>query len=293
MKTASSKIKQGPGDPEWETWTTERVRNLVDEHFPTLSTQQAFLIQVRDEIFRTGRLDREEHCISVIKRMNLPMKPELRNALDVGWQSSPYQPCDAYEKQILDEALGSGLCDITSIQTLKGILMRLGEQYGWALNSEGVRQMQERQAAERRKRLIQTIAAGRSTYPLFVKAHGQVRYFEVALLENETDETLESLALTVPQLRSQIAGRNSVKRAQPQVEEGISLTAPAQKHAVQVVDDEFLAHPQHPEREYTASEIKRLSSEAYRRLVFSGSQSRGAARRAAITRILSGRNFGE
>ena len=80
-----------------------------------------------------------------------------------------------------------------------------------------------------------------------------------------------------------------------QADTTIEATVPAPKIPVEAqvtATDEFLAHPDFPDREYTKRELMSMDRAGYSRLLFSNGQSRGAARRNAISRILSGKPFG-
>ena len=290
----TSKITHGFGDPEWEHWSLKLVRNLLNDYAPNLTAGQAFLPLVRDRILSTGRLDDGPHCLSVIDEMHrngeLPLRPEIEAARSKAWGESLYVRKKAFDLMIAEEAHYSGV-RADDPRGLLEIIQRLGGQENWPLNEEGLRRQRQQQNIQRRQRLIQTIAAGRTTYPVWKSEHGQFRYYDVASLENETDEMLEALAQRVPEWREQIAGGRKESKSRATVE-GVSLTSPAQKH-IEVADDEFLAHPSDPTREYNAREIKSMSREQYNRLIFAQGQSRGKARTNAVTRILAGRKFGQ
>jgi hypothetical protein len=272
----------------------ERVKNVLNDYAPNLTVQHAFLPLVRDRIFQTGRLDDLAHCLWVIDEMHrkgeLPLRPEIEEARSDAWRKSLYVRKKAYDLMVAEEAHYSGV-RANDAQGLLEIIQNLGQQHDWKLNEEGLRRQHQRQDIQCRERLIQTIAAGRSMYPVWRPEHGQFRYFPIADLENESDEVLKALAQRVPEWREQIGG-HSLKGTKPQAEEGVTLSVPAQKH-VGVANDEFLAYPTDPTREYTTQEIKRMSRDEYNRLVFAHGQSRGTARRNAITRILAGRKYGE
>lgn len=288
MKTAS-KINQGPGDPEWERWSFERVCDVLDRI--NFSTATAFVIAVRDEVFNTpgNRLDKDADIRYVAEKLHregrLPLHQDILNALDAAWGASLYERCKAYDSEIIQEATDANL--YPDSRSYLEIIERRGASEGWTLNAEGIRRQKENQHAQHRQRLIDTIAAGRSTYPVWEKQHGQFRYYQVADLQNESDEMLSALATRVPEWRAQLGGYAAPKDTKPQTNESLTLTVPAQ-NTFAVADGEFLAHPEHPEREYTRKELVNLSPEKMRELqFFPNGQSRGTARQNAITRILS------
>src|SRR5262249_33430505 len=148
---------------------------------------------------------------------------------------SLYQRTAAYDKAVLDEAFTGGL-HMDDAQTLAEIISQLGEAQNWSFNAEGIRQQEEQKTAKRRQHLIARIAGGRPTYPVWKSEYGQVRYFPVDSLKNEPTETLETLAVSVPQLREQIASHSRTE-TKSQTEEGVSLNAPAQKHVAEAADE--------------------------------------------------------
>ena len=135
---------------------------------------------------------------------------------------------------------------------------------------------EQERAADHRRRLIATIASGNTTYPLWSAIHGQFRYLPVEDLESETNEMLEALSQRVPEWRKQLGSRSPepVKR---EAVEGVTAKVAPQKVHYAEAEDEFLAHPSDPAREYNAKELKSMSNTEWRHLLFINGQSRGRA----------------
>src|SRR5215475_12081509 len=102
-----SKTKLIRGNPEWERWSLDHVKNLLNDFAPNLSVQQAFLPLVRDKIMESGRLDDGEHCLRVIDEMHakgeLPLRPEIAQARTEAWRASQYVRSDAYDAMLAEE----------------------------------------------------------------------------------------------------------------------------------------------------------------------------------------------
>jgi hypothetical protein len=272
----------------------QRIRDAITDWDWTRSTAQAYVEQIFQTLLaaKSWRFDKPETIEPYLAAANLPLDIELERALSNAWKQSSYTRCQAADEQVLDTIHKEGYADAKDSHLLFGIIQRLGKENNWTRNLRGTQELHEQQRIQRRQRLIQIIGDGRATYPIWKAEYGQFRYSPVEHLENESDEMLEALASRVPAWRNQIADYNSASKAQPQVEEGVLLTTPAQKHIAEQAD-EFLAHPEHPEREYTAQELKRMSRAEMNQLLFIRGQSRGLARRNAVNRVLAAKQFGE
>ncbi len=214
---------------------------------------------------------------------NLPIKQGIQDALMQAWSQSDYLECSAYNGEILQEAIDGGYQEIASYQLLSGILNRLAKLNNWQLKEQPA---EELRSANRRQYLIDIISSGRATYPFWNSAHGQVRWLDVVGLEAESEEMLEALAIKTPELRAMLAGKAAPKPVAPAADEGITSTVKARSIQHPQAQDEFLAHPDHPEREYTKQEIARMSRAEYNNLIYIQGQPRGIARTTAINRIL-------
>jgi hypothetical protein len=148
-----------------------------------------------------------------------------------------------------------------------------------------------RERQHRRRAHINTISvSGKFTnYPLWSSAHGGFKWLLCSTLENESDEMLAALAERVPSWRVQIKHGSVKEESIPDSDSmGELNTRPEQ---VELPNDEFLAFPGDPSREYTPREAK----QNLRELMFfpNSNQGRGPRRVAAINRLLSGRKYGE
>ena len=187
-----------------------------------------------------------------------------------------------------------GYIDANDSNVLLGIISSLGDQENWTRNLRGVEELAEQQLIQRRQRRIAAISINgtKTQYPLWRPEHGQVRYYDCSTLEGEDDANLEALSNSVSSLRAQLAGATAPRPQASTTNDGLtSNVKPQNRLAAQ--EDEFLAHPLNPEREYTATEIKKLSPDDYRRLVFVGDSRHqvNRSRSNAINRILRGEQF--
>lgn len=263
-----------------------KIREVVTSYDWTRSTADAYMGLILDSILnrKGGRVDSPESAIPFIKQANLPMDADLEKALSGAWSQSRYLRCGAYDSVVLDEVHQGGYVNPSDSKLLLGIVESLGKQQSWALKPQIAK---KEQAVSQRRHWIATIANGKSTYPVWRKEHGQFRYPSVDDLQNESDEMLEALAQRVPEWRAQLAGRTAPKPSSSSVaEEGGIVSAVKPQTRLVETADEFLANPEHPEREYTATEIRRMSRPQINNLLFINGQSRGLARRNAVDRVL-------
>ncbi len=270
-----------------EARVCRKIRETVANYDWTRSTADANVNLIFQSMLNNKggwRLDKPETLLPYIKQANLPMSAELERALSEAWSQSRYFRCGAYDDVVLNEVRQGGYINPSDSKLLLGVVESLGKQQGWALKPQIAKQ---EQAASQRTRWIATIANGKSTYPVWRKEHGQFRYSSVDDLQNESDEMLEALAQRVPDWRAQLAGRTAPKPSSSTVAEecGVASTVKPQSRHVETAD-EFLANPEHPEREYTATEIRRMSRPQINNLLFINGQSRGLARRNAVDRVL-------
>jgi hypothetical protein len=125
-------------------------------------------------------------------------------------------------------------------------------------------------ALQHRRQLISEIANHKESYCVWDKAHGQTRFYKVADLNDESDATVLEVHGLVMEYR-RLAG-----------------TPISELRKQERPDDVFLAHPDHPEREYAPAELKKLQRHEFRRLLFTDSGQSKPGVSEAITRILKG-----
>lgn len=207
------------------------------------------------------------------ERIQLAMPPEFTETLHEFYTKYPQFKCDGNTSVLL--SLWSG--HFITLAAFEEVAQRT--PCPLTVNAEYRAAAQEQKC---RSQLIETIANGSTQYKRFSKAQGAFRYFSVADLSRLPTEELQEIANEVSEARR--VGDLSAQELRAQVR---ASEAAAQQNTTDV----FLAHPGHPEREYTATELKRLSREQYRRILcFPNGQSRGPQFAAAITRILRAGN---
>jgi hypothetical protein len=179
------------------------------------------------------------------------------------WQKYPEYELDANESVLVSNLRG----DEVTIETLSELMA----------NPSVVKHLAKNQAfhiAERaiadRQRLIDEIASGKESYCVWDKSHGQARWYKVTDLNDESDATVLEVHGLVMEYR-RLAG-----------------TPISELRKQERPDDVFLAHPDHPEREYAPAELKKLQRHEFRRLLFTDSGQSKPGVSEAITRILKG-----
>ena len=263
--------------------TKSRVRSVL--HETALLPATAYV----EEIYRIIRENHggrftESLILTVARQIGVPENTEMWTAVFNSVESGRDYDLAANRGLILS---GSQLpIDVANLTAEFHRLLRdAPERLGLRPEAENRR----RAANQRHARINVITGSGRfSSYPVFSKVHGQVRWVSCAGLQNESDETLGFLAEHVPLLRRQISDDKEQSSAHPQNDSLGQLSVKPHRHIEE--NDEFLAHPQHSEREYTISEAKA----DLKNLLFlpNSNQSRGPRRVAALNRLLAGRKYG-
>jgi hypothetical protein len=212
---------------------------------------------------------------------------------------------DAAQRMIVQAGFKSNV-DLADKDAVFAVIMDLGDyKKALPLSAAGRqrRDEEDRRAKEQaeRARIIQNITGGKSHFMLPQASqkrlwnvdYGKPKSVPSSSLEGESLDALRVIAAEVAAYR--VARDGQAPAPVEQADTTIEATVPAPKIPVEAqvtATDEFLAHPDFPDREYTKRELMSMDRAGYSRLLFSNGQSRGAARRNAISRILSGKPFG-
>jgi hypothetical protein len=212
-------------------------------------------------------VERLEQAAQRIKSQ-LALAPEFTEALQTFFAKHPEYACEANTSVLLN--LWSG--QFVTLAAFEEVAQRT--PCPLTVNAE---YQAAAQNAKYRQQLINEIANGSMQYKRWVKAQGQMRYFQVSDLEYMTTEELQTIAAEVTEAR-RVGGLSATELRQHVHANEQQQSA---KTEVQIVNPKTGV-------EYTATELKRLSRDVYRRILcFSNGQSRpGAADR--ITKILRG-----
>jgi hypothetical protein len=277
----------------------QRTRYHVRDVLRELKTtpNEGDIITVRDRVNEAyGRWDKE-HVLEIGKDMLLKGEwTSVQQALENAKRTANEWNAEGIGARnlLLQSAFNAGL-DLAREEDLVATIVHLGE-HGRLVPSEIGRQRQAEAAQhardiQERAQLIGEITLGKEMFDLPQQTqrrlwkcdYGRPKAIASSSLDAETLEGLREIAADVRALNQFRYGTT----AAPSLQEDNTVTAsiPAQKSPT-VAQDEFLAHPADPSREYTRKELLSLSRGEYNRLLFNGSQSRGVARRNAIERIL-------
>jgi hypothetical protein len=207
------------------------------------------------------------------------------------------------QQEVINALMAEGGLDPCSLQDVTKIAKHLGAANRISLSDFGRRQRQDRaaqtQLATEITRLRLNITKGQDLFVMprgflqkkyFGSDYGKARNVQSSFLDNLDVDALREIEAAVRAYRVARDGHAEPTAAPEAPAEGVVASVQAQKHTAEPTD-EFLAHPDHPEREYTRKELMTLDRRAYSNLLFMGGQSRGVARRNAIERILRNQPF--
>jgi hypothetical protein len=251
-----------------------------------LSTATAFVDAVFTDVKASGANFTDSAAIlRAAKRQQVPPDPSIERTWNAGFARKPHLNTSA-SRDIIRDYLRQKRLPFTA--SMIDAALQLIDNKRLAPTPEHA---QQERAADHRRRLIATIESGHKTYPLWSTVHGQFRYLAVEELENETNEMLEALAQRVPEWREQLTGSHRPEPIKREAVEGVTAKVAPQKVHYAEAEEEFLANPADPAREYTAKELKGMSNTEWRSLLFINGQSRGRARVAAVNRVLRGDKY--
>jgi hypothetical protein len=295
---ATARYESGPGDPAWEKRSQEMTRFALDDQRSPFAVD-AELELVRDTAMKDGRIDHYTHVAKIAQQLynsgQIHLRANVRDALEVARAAVGEYDANgiAAERLIISKALETDL-DAANLDDLIATILHLGQNKSLPRSASDLQQ--ERQAVAtaqeefERGTLIRSITRGKPAFPLWSPIHGKAMSVSSGSLQHESTQRLKEIADSVERYRALRDGRPVVPVAE-QVDEGIVATITAQKKTTGYMgsdaQDEFLAHPDHPEREYTQKEIK----QNLRQLLFIHGQSRGQARVNAINRVLRGEQY--
>jgi hypothetical protein len=281
-----------------------RTRNWVREVLQGLKStpNDGDVVAVRDRTHeKYGRWDRE-YVTEVGKDMLLngewtAAQTALEKAKKTAneWQAEGI----AARNLILKVAFGAGL-DLSREEDLVATIVHLGQKN--QLNPSEIGRQRQAAAAQtardiqERARLTASITLGKEMFDLPQSSqkrlwrtdYGRPKAIPSSTLDNESLEDLRLIAAEVADLRKAKYGTTAAPETQQ--DNGLEASVPAQRIPAEP-QDEFLASATDPSREYTRKELMSLSRGEYNRLLFNNGQSRGAARRNAIERILRGQPY--
>jgi hypothetical protein len=263
-----SRIGMETGSPEWQKWSFELLRNQLDELLPAYGLDAEVRL-LRDEIFRSGRLDDARHVLEVAKRWiaegRLGYKANIREALAIAQEKTPHFDLTSLASQrlIISRALelsNEGV-RLDSPAALAAIATSLGRSGTIPLSEFG--RDQERQAnaksqdAATRGKLIQSITRGKSAFPLWSPLHGKAMQVDSSSLEHETTERLKEIDAAVTRYRALRDGERVAPVAQ-QTDDSITATVPA-KASVPFMGGETDLINEKTGVEYTKAEVYHLA----------------------------------
>src|SRR6266404_7851226 len=122
--------KQGPGDPEWESFALQLVQGHLDAD-PKLRVIAADSDLVHSA-FKKGRLDKADHVIKTAKLLiesghRFAQKPEINQALwSVFHRFENYQRTPGTDRMVIEQTLEDGL-DPTSEGDLFNVIERMAQ----------------------------------------------------------------------------------------------------------------------------------------------------------------------
>lgn len=288
----------GRGDPEWERWSRDRVRTgLADQGFKT-TINEADVVLLRDKVVDSSRA-RLDHPTTIVKIAQEMLEAEefssVRVALSQAKEKVPEYDANSIpaKREIFARANAADL-DFANVDDLAATILHLGQKQFLPLSELGKQEKLQAENVGReeleRNALIRSITRGKSAFPLWSPIHGKAMSVSSDSLAHENTQRLREIADSVERYRALRDGR-PVAPVQQDVEEGVTATITVQKKTTGYMgddaQDEFLAHPSDPTREYTPREVK----QNIRELLFINGQSRGQARVNAINRVLRGEQF--
>ena len=293
------RYESGPGDPEWESQMRERVRTGLEDQLFHTNLNEADLGALRDRVFATrgARLDYPTDVAKIARQMLEAWEfssalGALRGAKGL---TPKYDSSGIAAKPFIFKLADELDINFADHRALAAVITQLGEKGILPLSESG--QQEERQARavaqdeSERSALIQSITRGHKSFPIFSPAYGKAKNVDSASLEHETTERLREIDKAVAAYRSARDGARVDPIRERVNDEGISATFTTQKKTAGYMgsdaNDEFLAHPSDPTREYTPREVK----QNIRELLFINGQSRGQARVNAINRVLRGEQY--
>jgi hypothetical protein len=302
---------RSPVDPTRQ-WVRDGLTN-----FPT-TLNDGDILAVRDKIFATygRRCDRPSDVLKSAEELltqtinHIPGTPMVGVFTSVlGALERAQEEMAEYDthglgaqKAILELAVKRGF-DLGDEQALMVVITNLGQpkngqQQGFLPQSASARQQQNKFENEAREhfekdRLIKSITRGKPGFPLprtlqkkyLNEDHGKAINRDSASLARLGLEDLREIDQAVADYRNT---RDGMRVAPADQVEGITATVQNKTgYMGSNAQDEFLAHPSDPTREFTPKEVK----QNIRELLFQNGQSRGPARVAAINRILRGESY--
>jgi len=165
-----SNVRQGRGDPDWESWSTDQVRQVLRQnrsHYFEAPLCEATLRLIRDEVFATSRLDDPRGILRIIDNSIMTALSsgriiEISNAYRQGWAQSKYQRSAAYDQAVYSRGIEERI-HLDSAPEWSALIDYEGSAHSWALNAEGeIELAQEQHAAfdaKERARLIAELTA--------------------------------------------------------------------------------------------------------------------------------------
>lgn len=290
----------------------EQIRAVLDERGYGAYGKDGEVRLLADEVRLGGNFLIE--VIDVARRWKasgrLSLRPFMRKIVVEAFDLVPQYACSVSAINLLMEDIGNaGLyfdalkpSDLIPYIESHGRAGEIGlSAYGEALQQQ---QRGEQYETSLRAKIIQNITNGKPTYSAFSKIHGQVRQFNSAELETMSTGDLRAVEAAVMGYRQrrdgdvggpQEAAESNAPAADRWLTEnrGLQTTAPAPKNVPVIADDEFLACPSDPSREYTRKELVNMRPADLKNLILCGGQQRSKARSNAISRILQGRRYGQ